>query len=168
MLCDKCKKNTATIRFQQIFNGKQMTLNLCGECAAQGAYAVPIELSGMNLNDFIASVFNLGKMGESNAALSCPTCGYTLDRFNETSLLGCDDCYNTFRRDLLPIIKNIHGSVNYVPDAAAPSIQKEDEIARLRAQLYEAVKNEKYEEAVPLRDKIKELEAKKDEGVKDQ
>ena len=156
MLCDKCKKNTATIKYQQIYNGKQTTMNLCSQCASKGVTVNPFELGSMDLNEFVASVFNLTGAGPKEE-LKCPVCGYTLGRFNKTGLLGCDKCYEAFRKNLESVIRNIQGSTQYITDKA-PEPDPADEIAKLRAELYEAVKREEYEKAVILRDQLKELE----------
>jgi protein arginine kinase activator len=162
MLCDKCKKNTATIHYQQIINGKLTSMNLCSKCAALDGYSNPFEINPMELNDFIASVFNLNPERVRHT-VKCSECGYTLDKFNKTSLLGCDKCYDSFRKELLPIIKNIHGSTLHVGGKAPVQSAVDNvavEIDKLKTELNQAVKNEEYELAATLRDRIKELEAK--------
>lgn len=163
MLCDKCKINTATIRYQQIINGKQTSLNLCSECASSGGYTSPFDINVMDLNDFIASVFNLNNTENREQVIKCPSCGYTLDKFNKTSLLGCDKCYETFKANLLPIIKNIHGSIQHVgQNNIAAASNTVDDLSKMKSELARAVENEEYELAAALRDKIRLLEGKGD------
>ena len=35
MLCEKCKKRTATVFYNENINGKKRAYSLCGECASQ-------------------------------------------------------------------------------------------------------------------------------------
>ena len=35
MLCEKCKKRTATVFYNENINGKTRSFSLCGECAAK-------------------------------------------------------------------------------------------------------------------------------------
>ena len=39
MLCEKCKKRTATVFYNENINGKTRSYSLCAECAALDAYA---------------------------------------------------------------------------------------------------------------------------------
>ena len=154
MLCDKCKKNQASIHYQQVISGVQTSMNLCSECATSGMYAAPLpfEINVSDLNNFIASIFNLS--GGEKQVLKCPECGYTIDRFNETSLLGCEKCYDTFKEELLPVIKNIQGTTQ----ASAGNAPVKEQENTLRAQLLAAVEREDYEQAAVLRDQIKAVE----------
>ena len=78
--------------------------------------------------------------------------------------VGCPDCYNTFRQELRDTIRSIHGTAKHVgltPErstAITPEPQKEpSEEEMLRVALEAAIRDENYEEAARLRDRIKEL-----------
>ena len=52
MLCEKCGKNSATVMYTQIVNGKKSSLNLCSQCA-----------SGESLFDNFGSLLSFGTHG---------------------------------------------------------------------------------------------------------
>jgi protein arginine kinase activator len=107
------------------------------------------------------------KSKESQPALSgnpeqaCPNCGMTLGRFAKTPLLGCSHDYTEFHTELMPLIKQSHNGQSHhcgkVPTRICEHDRNEIERNKLRRQLDQAVKNEDYETAARLRDKIQAL-----------
>lgn len=104
---------------------------------------------------------------------------------NENGLLGCADCYDTLRDELLPVIKRAQGGrirhTGRRPEgwikpqekaeetASKPVVHEEprmpaDPIETLRAELKAAVEREEYERAAVLRDEIRSLTSSKEEG----
>ena len=77
--------------------------------------------------------------------------------------VGCAECYRTFRAELAPSIRRIHGNVKYIGKAPAVSEEMSEaektaaEIASLREELTAAIKNEDFERAAMLRDKIRSI-----------
>ena len=43
MLCDKCKKNEATINFTQVTNDKKIEYHLCEDCAEKLGFKNPLK-----------------------------------------------------------------------------------------------------------------------------
>jgi len=172
MYCDYCKNKPATVHLTKIINGQKTELHLCEDCAKQSG-----EINWFNtfsLNDFfqpfsvndLLSGFLEG-VGQSNAeanyaAIKCERCGMTYEQFKRTGMLGCSQCYKAFADELIPLIKRIHGNVKHVgkvPRKAGGELRVRREIERLKEELDKAVKDEAFEKAAELRDKIKELEA---------
>ncbi len=162
MLCENCKKNTATTYFKRTVNGKTREVFLCSECAAK-----------LGLGD---TMMNFGNFGIGFTALSdlltpsvapsavCPTCGMSLKEVSDTGRMGCADCYDTFREYLRRLLPRIAG--NKVHSGKIPrggQEEKIEDIGALKAKLAEAVKTENFEEATLLRDRIRALEAEKHE-----
>lgn len=162
MLCQRCNKNEATVHYTKIINGNIEELHLCDECA-------------MNNKEFdFDSTFSFHKLlsglldniqGETpykkEKTLKCPFCGMDYTHFKKTGKFGCAQCYETFKPNLNPIFKSIHGHdrhIGKVPARANIQAAKMKEIQRLREQLKELVAKEEFEEAAKLRDRIKELE----------
>jgi len=91
----------------------------------------------------------------------CNVCGMSFDDFKRTGKIGCANCYNVFRDNLIPILRRLHGSTEHtgkIPAKTARSIQNENVVERLKQELAEAISKEEYERAAELRDRIRELE----------
>ncbi len=43
----------------------------------------------------------------------CPTCGTKFSDFRATGLLGCADCYTTFRKELYPVVYSAQGVLSH-------------------------------------------------------
>ena len=161
MLCEKCGKHTATTHIKTIINGVMTEKFLCGYCANE----VGFELNNNNsLSGMLASMLNEMGMSVQEKEKRCPVCGCTFSKIAETGKAGCADCYNTFKSELLPYLKRVHGSTKHIgksPDTKTPKVdlKSEDTVSQLRAQLDCLINEEKYEEAAVIRDKIRMMEA---------
>lgn len=159
MLCENCKKNTATTYFKQTVNGKTREVFLCSECAAK----LGLGDSLMNFGNFgfgLSAVSDLLGSRSAPAATRCPTCGSSLDEVSDTGMMGCADCYDAFRDYLRKLLPRISG--NKVHTGKKPHTsegEKSEDLSSLKARLAEAVKTENFEEATVLRDKIRALES---------
>ena len=170
MLCDRCKKNEATIHIETIHDGKRVKTNLCAECAKEeekgGAHAA----FGFNLAEVLFHQMT-GKPSapaappEKNPAddIVCPECQWTLEKIRKhNGQLGCTRCYETFG----PMISDVLGKVqkNGVHTGKRPGRRARAEgamkieIERLKRRLDDAVHREEYEDAARFRDEIRRLE----------
>ncbi len=164
MLCDKCKKRTATAYVKRTVNGVTTELHLCPVCAAKE------EIDG-GLFNMLSGVF-----GETAATpgigntVRCGLCGRSFEEIAESGRLGCAECYKVFEKQLRPSLQRLHGSVRhigkrskYAPKPAGTAEEAEQsgerKIDRLKADLKTAIANEAYEKAAEIRDEIKRLEA---------
>ena len=166
MFCDICKKNPPTIHFTQIVNGRETKLNICESCAKDAGILSNIlpDKPAFFLSPLVAG---LGADTKENAGKKCPVCGLAWREFQETGKLGCAACYKTFREELLPLLKQLHGSQQHqgkepaLETAAAkqPGGEESPEkvIKKLEQELKEAVQKEEYEKAALLRDRIQAL-----------
>jgi protein arginine kinase activator len=71
-------------------------------------------------------------------------------------------CYSEFYDDLLPSIQKIHGNIQHTGKVAANAsadVKIARKIEKARQELAIAVKNQNFELAAQLRDKINEMEA---------
>ena len=81
--------------------------------------------------------------------------------FQQTGKIGCSVCYETFRGQLEPLLRRIHGSSTHsgkIPHRTGGTLELKHEIELLRARQQEAVAKEAYEEAAECRDRIRSLE----------
>jgi len=121
------------------------------------------------------------KWAKGKQGLSCMHCGTSLDVFGISSHLGCSECYTIFEpiitealqsEDLIPkkmkaiLKKNKHCPlhVGKTPHAEATPLLS-TQITDLHEALTDALNKENYERAAALRDQIKELREKVDEGA---
>jgi len=165
MLCQECGKKKATIHLTKIINNEKTELYLCPECAQKrgewGFGEDPISLHNF-FPGFLGALESGRKTPTTSAGKeTCSVCGLTYEDFKEKGQLGCKECYLTFKDQLTPLVKRIHGREEHrgkVPRRTGGLIRKRREIEELRHKMEEAVQEENFEEAARLRDKIKELE----------
>ena len=165
MLCDKCKKNNATTHIRTVINGVVTEKNLCGYCAASEGYSAHYSSS---IAGMLSSI--LGDLTAQNSTVNetrCPVCNSSFSDIAESGRVGCSECYNTFKKELLPYLKRVHGSTKHIGKTpmreqliVKPKAETVDE---LRMELNRLVGEEKFEEAAVIRDRIKEAEAKNNE-----
>lgn len=162
MLCQSCKQKTATIHLTEIANNQRNETHLCQDCAQEQGLTVKAQIP---LNDLLNTLLSAqSQAGEAERAdnkgteHACPHCGMTLKRFAKESLLGCPEDYKEFRDELMPLIeKNQNQKTAHsgkVPSHMPEANRKDIELAGLKRQLEQAVKNEDYETAARLRDRI--------------
>ena len=76
--------------------------------------------------------------------------------------MGCAMCYEAFEEELEKLIKRIHGSDQHVGRESEASqlgtLPEEKKLRFLEKELERCVREENYEEAAELRDRISELE----------
>ena len=162
MICEKCMKRQATVHMQQITAGQKTEIHLCQECAGQFDSPFSFEqfLEGL-LNVFGGMTENVSPQ-KPEIKNPCPICGLLYDDFKRTGKLGCAECYQTFRREMDPILKNIQGSNRHegkFPHKAGAGMLNRRKIDKLKVELSKAIEEEEYENAASLRDQIRELEA---------
>ena len=159
MLCDNCKINNATTHIKTIVNGVAREQNLCEECAAKLGYN---SLNQGGLTSMLASLFGENMSKTHLSGKQCPNCKTDFSLITKTGKVGCPICYETFKTELLPYIKRVHGSTIHqgkIPNKAPLIVKpKNQTVYELKMQLSRMVAEEKYEEAAVIRDKIKELE----------
>jgi protein arginine kinase activator len=164
MQCQVCQKNEATIHLTEITDGVRTEMHLCEHCAQEEGIAIKSQIP---LNELLSGLLAAQPeddelFGRSDRAQSCPHCGFTLGRFRKDAVLGCPYDYEVFEKALLPLIEKAHdGKTSHcgkTPSKAPVGTKSQIEVMRLRQKLEAAVKNEDYELAAELRDKINKLE----------
>lgn len=163
MLCQKCHKNLATVRYAEVVDGQVTDQHLCPDCMAQHERnaATGFELSGPPPTVRKPSPERVVREAV-RMQRACPSCGIRLSRVMETGRLGCAECYDIFQEQIEPILKGLHRSLLH----KGKVIRLDDARARLRgdlqtkrALLRSVLRAENYEEAARLRDDIRTLEA---------
>jgi len=166
MLCQRCQKRIANVHFTQIINNNKVEMYLCEQCANEKSQ-FHID-SPFNIGDLFSGF--IGINGASpyihpvQQEQSCDVCGMTYSDFQRTGKLGCGNCYKVFGDRLKPILKRLHGNAQHVgkmPRKLIKDLSTAHEIEKLKEALNKAIQNEEYEKAAEIRDKIREIENKK-------
>ncbi|MBQ6937596.1 MAG: UvrB/UvrC motif-containing protein [Clostridia bacterium] len=152
MVCEKCGKRPATVKYTQIINGRKSSLNICSACASQES-----------IFDNFGSLLSFREREEKEHG-QCPCCHMTLSEFLRSGRMGCGECYSTFRNHADAMLKKIHGTSKHISEDSKPVKEEvkepKSEIELLREKLANAIAEENFEEAASLRDIIREKEGK--------
>lgn len=165
--CSQCKKPTCMV-YKDIENGGIDTSHMCSDCPI-----LKKKLYGESQN--------LQDKYDVKTNLCCGHCGTSWDSLQISHSLGCAECYNVFESLILSSLD----SNNLIPPKVAVSTQKDpscplhigrtpstpnvapisEQMSTLNAALNEAVKKENFEQAAKLRDQIRQLKDKVNEGA---
>jgi len=166
-MCDICNKKEATVHLTEIVNDQVTKLHLCEECAKEKGAEME---EHFGLSDLLAGLSDLGETIESKGVdIKCPNCGLTYQNFRRIGRFGCGECYETFKKELVPLLKRIHGAdrhIGKVPLRVGKTAKDTRTLQDMKLQLDKAIEQEEFEEAARLRDKIKELEKNSGNGAK--
>lgn len=166
MICQHCNKKEATTHFKQNINGEKTEMYLCSDCAKElGVNEVfePITMSSFFGNFLGASTAALNSLAGVDR---CSFCGSSFNDIVKSGKVGCANCYDKFYDRLSPSIEKLHGktkhigkTISYTKTTEEVSDEKEQssQTDKLKAELKKAIKEENFEKAAELRDKIREL-----------
>ncbi len=171
MLCDECGKNPAVFSVTIASGGGVSNRHLCAECMKQ----MESSLTQGNIHSFLSSIMSmLSPTQKESDLLKCAQCGLSYSDFERTGKLGCAGCYQSFQKELGPMLQRIHGSSQHVgrtpvhnhePEAVQTTVpaeptQKElneKRMEELRQKMDEAVAVENFEAAAQYRDEMRAL-----------
>lgn len=170
MLCEKCNKNYATTVIRQNINGVQSEVHLCDECSKmyneyfENGYSKMFSDFGFGIGSVLGSILGQDFLSEnllsSKDEPKCPMCNTTLNEIKNSGNVGCSNCYETFREQLMPLINRIHGKTVHsgrIPASAEGKVSLKNRLADAEKQLKIAIENQEFEKAAKLRDEINEL-----------
>lgn len=170
MLCDKCKKNEATVHIKEFHNGKCTNIHLCSECAKLNSDTPDIPGIGFNLAEVI---FNVSKMADQISGNNsseeeqtvCPVCSWTPEKIRQNDgKLGCPTCYHTFDKLIKEAVSQVQRGVLHLGKRPggkknnSPAV-KRSELAALKKELQNLISAEEYEAAAICRDRINVLKS---------
>lgn len=184
MLCQNCGNNEANVKYTQIVNGVKKEMILCEDCADKlGIKSLKLNMP-IHFSNFLEDFFD--DYGSEQLLPSfikekhneCTNCGKLYNEFIETGFLGCPECYDIFGDRLDAVLKNIQGNCKHIGrkplniaeklnnvgenkvNAGSKKEEKNNkgsELETLQNDLDKAIKEERYEDAAVIRDKIKKL-----------
>ena len=164
MKCEICECREASVHFKQVCNGQIREMYVCGECAAENGFDLQSPLS---MPDFLFGADLHPDKRDATSEKSCLVCGTTGRDFKKRSLLGCPSCYEAFAEELSPYLRAMQKGSRHVGKAPYGEALTA-EIAAMQQALERAVSAQDFEEAAALRDRIRDLKAKRggmDEGA---
>ena len=156
MLCEKCKKNQATVKIIKNYNGNISEEYLCPICAKEENISFNI-FPKANMGEGLFNLFS----PVASKELTCDKCNTTYSEFKSKGKFGCEECFGKFEKYLDSIFKNIHSSTEHkgkLPKKCGEELRKKKEKEELRDKLSRAIAEERYEDAIVLRDRLKEME----------
>lgn len=157
MLCDKCKKNPATMHMVKVINGVRSEQHLCADCAKEsGEPDFPKE----GIADFFPFFGNMPQVKRS-VFEPCPACGMEFERLQQSGLVGCDKCYEHFKLYFMQVLPRIQKGTEHsgkAPNCDYSAIAKSRELEKLKTEMAKCIVREEFERAAEIRDKIKALE----------
>ena len=162
MLCQKCHKNLATVRYAEVVEGRVTDQHLCPTCME----AIDAEGTGFGLSGPTPLARRVSPDEEAREALrgqrACPTCGALLRTVLDEGEVGCGGCYVAFGKEIESILEGLHTSLRH----KGKTLRQDDARAQIRADLQSKralirsmLRAENYEEAARLRDEIRALES---------
>jgi protein arginine kinase activator len=150
------------LHLTEIVGPKQIEeMHFCEECAQKHLYESPEKLPEPKPVEIAKDDAEI----EALNRLECPQCGITFKDFRSTGRLGCPHDYVVFKKELVPLLENIHGDVKHQgksPRRKYPQSGMHSQLGQLRKRLQNAVGMEDYEQAAQLRDQIRQLETSND------
>ena len=184
MLCQKCNKNEANVKYTEIVNGEKKQMMLCDECShAMGLdnmnFSMPIDFSSF-FGGLLDDEYNSPEympLFQTVKELKCNNCNMTYDDFINQGKIGCEECYEMFSNKIDNILKRLHGDNKHKGrksigertasahkqnnvGAISSRPQKETKLEKLQKDLKKAIAEERYEDAAKIRDEIKILDNK--------
>lgn len=168
MKCSHCNNNEANTHIKRVINGKSEEMYLCSECAKELGVMDEFSFEPFSLDGFFGNLLGAG-VSRLNSLVGmdrCSSCGSTMNDIVNTGHLGCPDCYTKFEDRLIPSIEKIHGKTKHIgknvtyteATNTSDSTQHTSTLESLKNDLKQAVKEQRFEDAAQIRDKIKELE----------
>lgn len=159
MLCQSCEKKQATTHIKTIMNGELKEYRLCSDCAKKYGYGSFLGDVGFDLDKLFGSFMD--GIGTTKTKKRCQCCGSSFEDIAKSGKVGCAECYDVFYEELLPSVQRIHGRTSHtgkLAHSAGTEVKVRNEIAKLRTELEKAIKEQEFEKAAELRDRIRELE----------
>ena len=164
MKCQHCEK-PATFHITELTQPSgPIKIHLCEEHARVYLSQGSEESATSALANMLAKQLKLEQTAEQLAKLdkkTCPMCGISFAEFRQSGRLGCAYDYVHFRKDIEPLLLNIHGSEQHRgkrPARSSGAPDRQHRLLQFRKEMQAAVKKEDYERASQVRDVIQRIE----------
>ena len=113
MKCSRCGKDLVNKVY------KYNTTILCEDCARELGLPDPLAMANNAMRLFNEEMIFPQGFGElefspTKSQIKCPKCGTSLRDFEQTGMLGCIECYNTFNESIMRMLMRSQANTRYV------------------------------------------------------
>lgn len=171
MRCTHCHEKEANTHIQRIINGQREEMYLCPDCARELGVMDDFSFEPFSMDSFFGGLLGAGATALNSLAgvERCDSCGSSFNDIINSGRVGCGNCYSMFEDRLQPSIEKLHGKAKHVGKNVTyteTEDNKKDEkessapspIEKLKSELKQAIKEQRFEDAAVIRDKIKEMD----------
>ncbi|WP_042353226.1 UvrB/UvrC motif-containing protein [Bacillus massiliigorillae] len=171
MICQECKQKPATLHFTKIINGEKTEVHLCEKCSQGKSDILMIDAgSNFSISSILAGLLNIDQGFTSTQQnpfvngndIRCDHCHLSYSQFARVGKFGCSSCYDSFSKQLEPILKRLHGGnsthTGKIPKRIGGNISLRKKINDLKQELQMSILQEEFENAAEIRDEIRSLE----------
>lgn len=154
-MCEECGLSGANVHLTQILQDETRVFHLCEDCARKRGISISI-------NDEQTVQIESTESPSTETEKSCSHCGLKLSDFRTKGWLGCSQCYSSFEPEIDELLVQVHGSSIHKGKKYSKLSQEAlntDQIKKLRLKLAMAIRNEEFEQAAAIRDKIHHLKS---------
>ncbi len=159
MQCEICHLRPASRAVTRPVDGEPRELYVCDECARTAAAPVASaegEGAARDVSDLLFSIGFPVPASKKAQGKICPGCGLSRGELREKRRFGCPRCYETFETDARTFLSEQIPAGPRSREAPAEALE-EREVARLKASLSKAVKEDRYEEASKIAERLRQL-----------
>lgn len=164
MKCQHCNHNEATTHIKKNVNGNVTEMHLCSDCARELGVMEEFSPESFFNDTFFGNFLSAGvpAMNILSGIDHCEYCGSTFNDIVKSGRVGCANCYSKFEDRLQPTITKMHGNAKHIGKNVTYTEEKEaepeiSELDKLKNDLKLAIKEQRFEDAAVLRDKINEM-----------
>lgn len=164
MKCQHCNHNEATTHIKKNVNGNVTEMYLCSDCARELGVMEEFSPESFFNDTFFGNFLGAGvpAMNILSGIDHCEYCGSTFNDIVKSGRVGCANCYSKFEDRLQPTITKMHGNAKHIGKNVTYTEEKEaepeiSELDKLKNDLKLAIKEQRFEDAAVLRDKINEM-----------
>ena len=159
MQCEICHLRPASRAVTRPVDGEPRELYVCDECARTAAAPVASaegEGAARDVSDLLFSIGFPVPASKKAQGKICPGCGLSRGELREKRRFGCPRCYETFETDARTFLSEQIPAGPRSREAPAEALE-EREVARLKASLSKAVKEDRYVEASKIAERLLQL-----------
>lgn len=151
MVCTNCNKREAS---HTVCGEDGVELHLCDGCYERlGGAASYLGDEGGFLADFLQT--------GQDEDVRCPACGTTIADYRRTGLVGCAICYASFREEIMPFVRRLHGKTRHVgkhPLGNGRLYELLDTLKSLRSELERALREKRTEDTKRINRDIRDVQ----------